>query len=335
MGLRVVIPVAGVGTRLRPYTYSVPKAMVPVAGRPMLGHILEELRAYDVEEVTLIVGYLGDKIREYVSRAFPYKFRFVVQEEMLGLGHAISLSAPGYRDGGPVLVILGDTIFDADFAAILRSNENWIGVHEVADPRRFGVVVLDGDRIQAMVEKPEVPPSNLAVVGIYYFADPAPLYSALDEIIETGVRTKGEIQLTDALQLMIRKGSVMKPFPIQGWFDCGKPETLLETNRSLLDKYASRGLLAIPADVAVQGSIVNPPVAFEGKATLINAIVGPYVSVGDGATIRDSIVSDSIVADDASVEKAILRGSIVADNARVVGHAYRVNVGDTSEIDIV
>lgn len=336
MGLRVVIPVAGAGTRLRPYTYSVPKVMVPVAGMPMLGHILDELRAYDVEEVTLIVGYLGDKVREYVTHAFPYRFRFVEQAETLGLGHAIWLSAEGYREGGPVLVILGDTIFDADFASILRSEENWIGVHEVEDPRRFGVCVLDAEgRIVNMVEKPQVPPSNLAIVGIYYFSQPGLLYQCLDEVIEKDIRTKGEYQLTDALQMMLERGARMRPFPIQGWFDCGKPETLLETNRNLLDKYQARGSLTIPEGVEIEGSIVNPPVAFEGKATLKNAIVGPYVSVGVGASIADAIVSDSIVADDASVTKAILRSSIVADNAKVVGHAYRLNVGDTSEIDIL
>ncbi len=333
MGLRVVIPVAGIGTRLRPHTHTLPKVLVHVAGMPMLGHILKELENYDVEEVTLIIGYMGDKVREYVTDSFPFKFRFIVQEEIKGLGHAIWLSAPGYRAAeDPLLVILGDTLFEANFASILGSNENWIGVKSVPDPRRFGVVMLDdAGRIKAMVEKPDVPPSNLAVVGIYYFNHPALLYNCLDEIVAKEVTTKGEIQLTDALDLMIRKGAVMKPFEIDEWHDCGKAETLLQTNRVLLDSYAKRKKLPVPPEIA--GCVIHPPVAMEKGVKLSNCIIGPHVSLGEGAVVKNSIIRDSIVSRRAEVSNVILNKSIVADNAKIAGHVHHVNVGDASEIN--
>ncbi|MBI1784728.1 NTP transferase domain-containing protein [Candidatus Sumerlaeota bacterium] len=333
MGLRVVIPVAGIGTRLRPHTHTLPKVLVHVAGMPMLGHILKELENYEVEEVTLIIGYMGDKVREYVSEAFPFKFRFIVQEEIKGLGHAIWLSSPGYRSSNdPLLVILGDTLFEADFASILRSNENWIGVKEVADARRFGVVMLDdAGRIKAMIEKPDVPPTNLAVVGIYYFNHPALLYQCLDEVVQSGATTKGEIQLTDALDMMIKKGAVMKPFKIDEWHDCGKAETLLQTNRVLLESYARRNKL--PSPPAFNDCVIHQPCAIERGVKLHNCIIGPHVTLGEGAKIKNSIIRDSIVSKNAEVSDAVLTKSIIADNAKVQGHVYRLNVGDASEID--
>ncbi len=331
MGLRVVIPVAGIGTRLRPHTHTLPKAMVHVAGRPMLGHILEELKKYDIEEVTLIIGYMGEKIQEYVTKAFGYRFRFVVQEQMKGLGHAIWLSAPGYSDADdPLLIVLGDTLFDADFNSIIGSGKDWIGVMEVEDPRRFGVVMLEGDRIKALVEKPEVPPTNLAVVGIYYFHRPGLLYQCLDEIVKNDVKTKGEYQLTDGLDLMIKRGAILQPFKVNDWLDCGKPETLLQTNRVLLSRYQERGLLA--TSKTHEGCVIHPPVAIHAKAKVHNSIIGPHVSLAEGATVNNAIIKDSIVSKNAHVTNTILDSSIIADNARVHGHTYHLNVGDASEI---
>src|SRR5690242_16674705 len=149
MGLRVIIPVAGVGTRLRPHTHTAPKVMLQVAGKPMIGHILDELTQYDVEEITLIIGHLGDAIRDYVTKTYKFKFKFVTQEELKGLGHAIWMTADLYRKAAePLLIILGDTIFDADFKSIIGSDANWIGVKEVDDPRRFGIVELDNGNIR-------------------------------------------------------------------------------------------------------------------------------------------------------------------------------------------
>ena len=251
MGLRVIIPVAGVGTRLRPHTHTAPKVMLQVAGKPMIGHILDELKQYPVEEITLIVGHLGEAICTYVKQAYDFKFKFITQEELKGLGHAIWLTGDLYRDlKEPLLIILGDTIFEADFKSIIGSDSNWIGVKEVEDPRRFGIVELEDGRIRAMVEKPEHPTTNLAIVGIYYFTSGNLLYTCLDEIVLSGKTTKGEYQLTDALQLMLERGALMKPFMIDGWYDCGKPETLLSTNRILLSKRMARGEIAVSGELA-------------------------------------------------------------------------------------
>lgn len=331
MGLRVVIPVAGVGSRLRPHTHTAPKVMLQVAGKPMIGHILDELKQYDVERIILVVGHLGDCIREYVSKAYDFDFEFVTQDELLGLGHAIWLTRAAYGDGdNPLLIILGDTIFDADFRTIIGSDINWIGVKEVDDPRRFGIVETDGEHISNMVEKPEQPSTNLAIVGIYYFAGGGLLYRCLDELIEADRRTKGEYQLTDALQMMLERGSRMKPFKISGWHDCGKPDTLLATNRTLLEKHQGAGRRVDPA--AFPGVLINEPVAIGANVKLENSIIGPYVSVADGVTIRNAIVQNSTISHNATVENLLIVDSIIADNARACGALHGLNVGDSSEI---
>src|SRR5438093_1082376 len=232
-----IIPAAGVGTRLRPHTHTQPKVLLHVAGKPMLGHILDELPALGVQKIVLIVGYMGERVVEYVRAAYPaLEVETVEQPERLGLGHAVSLAAP-HVDDQPLLIILGDTLFEADLPAVIRGGTSSIGVQSVDDPRRFGIVELDRDgRIRRMVEKPEHPASNLAITGVYYFRRGGPLFAALRELQEKNVRTRGEFQLTDAMQLLVSRGETITTFPIQGWYDCGKTETLLETNRVLLDK---------------------------------------------------------------------------------------------------
>ena len=331
MGLRVIIPVAGVGTRLRPHTHTAPKVMLQVAGKPMIGHILDELAQYDVSEITLVVGHLGDAICNYVTKVYNFKFSFVTQTELMGLGHAIWMTRDLYRDTtDPLLVILGDTIFDADFKTIIGSDSNWIGVKEVDDPRRFGIVELDDGKIRAMVEKPENPATNLAIVGIYYFTDGRMLFQCLDEIVSAGRKTKGEYQLTDALQMMLERGAVMRPFVIDGWYDCGKPETLLSTNRTLLTKHMAAGT-AITAG-PFTSSLIKQPVSIGHGVTIDNSIVGPYVTVADGVVIRNSIIRNSILSQGAHVENMLLDGSIIADNAKAAGQSYTLSVGDSSEI---
>ncbi len=332
MGLRVILPVAGVGTRLRPHTHTAPKVLLQVAGKPMLAHILDELKNYEIEEITLVVGHMGEKIREYVTGAYDFKFQFVTQEELKGLGHAIWLTGDLYRDAAsPLLIILGDTLFAADFGSIIGSDANWIGVKEVEDGRRFGIVELQGDTITNMVEKPEKPPTNLAIVGIYYFNDGRQLYECLDEVLRQDRTTKGEFQLTDALQEMLVRGAKMKPFVIEGWYDCGKPETLLETNSTLLTRL--HGSDPIPAD-RYNGSLIRPPVSIGKNVTLENSIIGPHVTVADGVTVSNSIIRNSILSSDATVENMLLDGSIIADKAKATGHMYQLNVGDSSEVNV-
>jgi dTDP-glucose pyrophosphorylase len=203
--MKAIIPVAGVGSRLRPHTYTLPKVLLNVAGKPIIGHIIDKIIAEGIKEAVVVVGYLGDMIEDYLTRHYDIHFTFVEQEERLGLGHAIWITRQ-YVGEDPVLIILGDTIFEVDLSEVLRREHSALGVKAVEDPRRFGVAEVQDGFITQLVEKPEHPRSNLAVVGLYYIKRPALLMECLDRNIQANLRTKGEFQLTDALQAMIERG---------------------------------------------------------------------------------------------------------------------------------
>ncbi len=322
--MRAIIPVAGVGSRLRPHTYTVPKVLLNVGGKPIIGHIMDRVIDNGFDEATIIIGYLGEKIKEYILNHYSIKVDFVEQEERLGLGHAIYLSRHTFsRD--PILIILGDTVFDVDLKGLVASDHSVLGVKEVEDPRRFGVAELDNGFISKLVEKPEDPKSKLAVVGIYFIRKPQVLVDCLKEMIKRNVRTKGEFQLTDALQMMIEQGEKMKPFTVNGWYDCGKPETLLETNRHLLEH--------MPVPNSRHDVVVKPPVFISPKATVKNSVIGPFATVAEEAVVENSIVRNTIVSEGASVHDALLEDSIVGSNARVKGSYKRINIGDSSELE--
>ena len=322
-----VIPVAGVGTRLRPHTHTQPKVLLHVAGKPILSHILDDLPALGIQEAVLIVGYMGELIQSYVGSHYrDLRVHYVEQPERLGLGHAISLAGPHVGDR-PVLIILGDTIFEADLGRVLAGGVDSIGVKPVDDPRQFGIVETNGSgRITRLVEKPEHPSSNLAITGIYYFSHAGPLFAALEQLLSRGLRTKGEYQLTDAMQLLVEQGEVIGTFPVEGWYDCGKTETLLETNRVLLGRHAK--------PVVIPGSVVHAPVAVAPGAMIENCILGPHVSVGAGARLRNSVVRDSIINENAVIEDILVESSVLGMNAVVRGAFKRLNVGDSSEVKI-
>jgi len=318
-----VVPVAGTGTRLRPHTHTYPKVLLTVGDKPIIGHILDDLSRAGIKKVCLVVGYLGEKIREYVAKHYKgLEVSYVEQAEQKGLGHAIWLTRRAVT--GPVVVMLGDTVLDADLSKFLTSKEDCIAVKEVADPRRFGVVETKGGYISAMVEKPEHPKTNLAIVGIYSFRNSALLYNNLERLVESGRTTKGEIQFTDALSLLVKSGHKLRPVPIDGWYDCGKPETLLETNRHILDKKKF--------SPKAKNSLIIPPVYISPTARVENSIVGPYASIGDGARIDSAIISDSIVNENAQIRNINLGGSLVGPSATVIGRKDQLNVGENSEI---
>lgn len=323
--MRAIIPVAGVGSRLRPHTYSVPKVLLNVAGKPILGHILDKLIGEGINEATIVVGYLGEMIQEFVRSSYPeLRVDYVEQEEALGLGHAIYLSRHTIGTD-PLLIILGDTIFDVDLRPVLRGGSSALGVKAVDDPRRFGVAEVENGVIRRLVEKPENPTSNLAVVGLYYIRNSALLVECLNDIVAGNLRTKGEFQLTDALQRMIERGEQMTTFPVDGWYDCGKPETLIATNRALLEKHSTTR--------EIDGVVVVEPVFIAATAVLENCVIGPNTTVSAGATVSDAIVRNSIIGENAQVRKALLDNSIVGPGAAVLGSYKRINVGDSSEID--
>jgi len=324
--MKVIIPVAGIGTRLRPHTYSTPKVLLQVAGRPMLAHILDSVRRLKPEKVILIVGFLGDQIVRYVSKNYKFKCEFIEQKELKGLGYAINMAAPELEDDQPVLIILGDTIFDADLLPVIKGKHDSLGVKRVADPRRFGVAEKRGGFVTRLIEKPKKPTSNLAVVGIYYIKSSGVLKASLDQVITRRIRTKGEYQLTDALQLMIDGGVKFRTFEVKGWYDCGKAEALLETNRQLLGKGKQVRRL--------KGSRIIAPVFVAKSARVEGCVLGPNVSVGEKAHLKNSSIENSIIGQRALVENSTLTSSLVGNRARIKRASGSVNVGDSSEIDM-
>jgi len=322
--MKAVIPVAGIGKRLRPHTFTIPKALLNVAGKPILGHIVDSLIGMGVTELIPIIGYKGDLIREYLDATFDMPISYVIQEEQKGIAHAVSLTR-GYADASELIIILGDTIIKTDFAKIPEAGECVLGVRRVKDPSRFGICEVEGGVITSIVEKPDEPKSDLALIGLYYFKDSSPLFEACGSIIERDITTKGEYQITDALQLMIGRGTRFTPYHIDGWFDCGKVETLLETNRTLLDEME-------PND-GREGSIVVQPCFIAKDSIVENSIIGPYVTIAAKSEIRHCIIENSILNEGSLLENVILRESVVGAYAEVAGRASSLNVSDHSQID--
>jgi glucose-1-phosphate thymidylyltransferase len=260
-----------------------------------------------------------------LRKSYPsIKSDFIVQEQMEGLGHAIYTAIPTFDDK-EVFIILGDTIFDVNLKDVFKNKVSSLGVKYVEDPRRFGVAVMENGFIKKLVEKPLSPVSNLALVGLYYFANAETLKKALTKLVENDVRTKGELQLTDAVQIMIESGEQIGTFPVEGWYDCGKPETLLSTNQYLLDlKSVSKKFNNV---------IINRPVFIAEDADIQNSVIGPYATIDKDCKIIDSIIRNSIIGANAQVSKALLDNSIIGNNSIVKGLFKRLNSGDSSEID--
>jgi glucose-1-phosphate thymidylyltransferase len=325
--MKVIIPLAGFGTRLRPHTYSKPKPLVNVAGKPVLGHILDKLISLDLEEVIFIVGYLGEQIKEYVDTHYHFPARYVEQKELLGQAHAIWL-AREYAQG-EVFIIFVDTIFEADLlAARVMDADGVLYVKEVEDPRRFGVVVVENGRIVRLVEKPTTDEHRLAVIGVYYVRDSQWLIRAIDELMARGIQIKGEYYLADALQLMIDQGARLIPQEVEVWEDCGKPETVLHTNRYLLSKLQDNGQKA-----KLINSMVIPPVYIAPTACVENSVIGPYATIADHAYVCNALIRDSIIDEGAQICNTMLEGSLIGKNALVRGRYHRLNVGDSSQVD--
>ncbi|HLI52491.1 MAG TPA: sugar phosphate nucleotidyltransferase [Thermomicrobiaceae bacterium] len=322
--MNVIVPVAGLGTRLRPQTWSKPKPLVSVAGKPVLGHVLDRLLQLSLDRVVFVTGYLGEQIEDYVREHYDFDVAFVEQREQLGQSHAVIQARDELT--GPTLIVFPDMLFEADLEQLEQLNaDGALFVKEVPDPRRFGVVVMDGDHIERLVEKPADAVSNRAIVGIYYFRDVTCLFDAIAYQMANDMQTNGEFWLADAIQLIIDRGVKLEALPVSVWEDCGKPEALLQTNRYMLDRLGHE----IPT---IPGSVVIPPATVDPSATIRNSVIGPFASIGAGVSVNSSIVTDSIVDEGAQIETVMLTGSIVGRDAYVRGDFARVNVGDSSDI---
>ncbi len=329
--MKAVIPVAGVGSRLRPHTYTQPKPLIPVAGKPIIAFIIDKLLEAGIKEFVFIIGYLGEKIQHYVEQQYPtLEKEFVVQHEREGLGHAIWTARKTFRNTEEIFIVLGDIIFEADLKEMLRQPTSCLGVKKVEDPREFGVVEFDEiGMVKKVEEKPKIPMSDMAIVGLYKIKEVQTLVDCIDENIRLDRRTNGEIQLTDGLMCMLNRGIKFSTYRINNWFDCGRKGILLETNAMLLDKNNLQSI-DIPE---YENTIIIHPVSIGEGCTIKNSIIGPYATIGSNAIITAAIVKNSIIGSYAELNEVVLHNSVIGSDTSVKGLSQSLNIGDNTEID--
>jgi glucose-1-phosphate thymidylyltransferase len=326
--MKVIIPLAGKGTRLRPHTHVTPKPMLKVAGKPVMAYILDDLKKLGtVEQIIYITGHLKEKVEEYARSEFDFPAVFIEQKVQDGTAGAVAL-AREYVDQ-PVLIIFVDTIFDADLSVIKSTDaDGIIWVKEVEDYQRFGVVVSDKQGNMTMiVEKPSTPVSKRANIGLYYVRNWKLMYEGIDWVLKQP-KNKGEYYLTDAFQYMIEHGARIKVIDVEGWYDAGKIDTLLDTNRAMLEKGRAR------RPTSSDGCTIVDPVYVEEGVTLRRSRIGPNVTLGAGAVVEDSELRDTIVGDKSKIVRSTLRNSLVGDEAHVEGVRGELTIGDHSEVRV-
>ena len=326
--MKVIIPLAGKGTRLRPHTHVTPKPMMRVAGKPVMSYVLDELRDLGgVEQIVYITGHLKEKVEDFARKSLDIPSVFIEQKVQDGTAGAIAL-AREYVDQ-PVLIIFVDTIFDADLSVVNRTDaDGIIWVKEVEDYQRFGVVVTDDDgNMTQIVEKPKTPISKRANIGLYYIRNWKLLFEGIDHVL-AAPQNQGEFYLTDAFQYMIDKGAKIKVIDVEGWYDAGKIDTMLETNETMLQKGRARR----PSSSG--DSTIVDPVYIEDNVTLKASTIGPNVSIGAGSVIENSTVTQSIVGSNARISSSTITNSLVGDDTVLDGVKGEVTVGDHSEVRV-
>src|SRR5579871_821465 len=329
--MKAIIPVAGAGTKLRPHTYTQPKALIPLAGKTILSIIVDQLLEAGIHEFIFIVGYLGEKIQDYVEEKYPHlTSHFVYQNERHGIGHAILLTKD-IVGTDELFIVLGDTICEYNTKELIDSPNSALGVKRVDDPRNFGVAEIDeGGIISRVVEKPQIPKSNMALVGIYLIKESAVLFNCLENNIRNELTSYGEYNLTDAIECMIKTGVKFQSYKVQNWFDCGKKETLLDSNSKLLKKFGSN----ISPDHQFENTIIIQPVSIAPGCDIKNSIIGPNVAIGEKTIVNYSIVKNSIIGSFADLYDIVLTHSLIGGDTDVKGESRSLNIGDNTEIDL-
>ena len=328
--MKAIIPVAGAGTKLRPHTYTQPKALIPLAGRTILNIIVDQLKDAGVNEFIFIIGYLGEKIQDYVTKHYPdLNCHFVTQNDRHGTGHAVALTQQIVGDD-QVIIVLGDTIAEFDMQQVLSSSVSMLGVKKVDDPRNFGVAEIDEEGwISKVVEKPAIPKSNMALVGIYKILETELLYNCLGKVLGAN-EGYHDFNLTDALECMIANGAKFKSFKVSNWFDCGKKETLLESNAILLKKFGGN----MSEENPFQNTIIIPPVTIGDGCVIKNSVIGPNVAIGEHTSINHAIIKDSIIGSYSNLYEIVLNNSLIGNDAEVKGVSRNLNIGDNTAIDL-
>lgn len=335
--LKVVIPMAGWGTRMRPHTWSKPKPLVSVAGKTSLEHLLDMFKTLPDPENTefiFIVGpFLGElQIPAFIKANYPnLKAHYVVQHEMKGQSHALALAREYLR--GPMIMCFSDTLMETDFSFLATEQADGVAwVMPVEDPRRFGVAEEGTDGwVKRFIEKPQSMDNNLVVVGCYYFKNSDTLLAAIDDQMKRGVMLKNEYFLTDAISIMIESGAKVRTQKIGTWLDTGTIEATLDTNKLLLEKIGSKVENFKGSNV----KIVEPVVIHE-SAEISNSTIGPYASIGANCKIQNSQIAESVLEADCEINDAALSRSLIGKQAKVQGrgdgHVMQLNIGDTSSI---
>jgi glucose-1-phosphate thymidylyltransferase len=330
--MKAIIPVAGAGIRLRPLTYTQPKPLIPVAGKPILAFILDDLLAAGVDEFIFIIGYLGEKILHYIQEEYPdLRAEFVTQAERLGSAHAIWQAREHLQQTEEVIICFGDAIIDADITAFVSAPQSTIAIRKVQDPRQFGTVEFDGEgRVRQLTEKPKIPKSNFVMVGLYKIREVPLLLEAIEFNITNNTRSIGEFPLTDALQRMLQRGVNFDTITVDNWFDCGRREILLETNANFLERPG----FATDDPPPYDNSIIIHPVHIGAHCEIHNSIIGPHVTIGNNVVINNAIIKNSIIGNFAHLREIILQRSVVGNDASITGMRQSLNIGDNTEIDL-
>ncbi len=329
--MKVILPVAGKGTRLRPHTFTKPKSLVRVAGKTVLQHVIDGLAKVNVEEYIIITDKNGHIIKQFVDEHYPdLKCTYVTQTELLGPAHAVSLASPRIVEGDDVLVVFNDTLFVTDLTRIGHLCEDLDGLiysKEVEDYKRFGVNVMKDGVIVDMVEKPDQPISKLAQVGLYYMKNGRQFMDYINMAIKNDLRTKGEFYLPEVFKLMIKDGLKLGAPEIEEWLDCGKPETLLSTNRYLLERAQGNHIF-------IEGCVIIPPVSIHPTAEVKHSVIGPYVSIAENCKVNESIIRNSVINPNSILHNVMLEESLIGDAVELAGQSQRMNIGDNSVIDL-
>lgn len=329
--MKAIIPVAGAGTKLRPHTYTQPKALIPLAGKTILSINVDQLHEAGINEFIFIVGYLGEKIQDYIKEKYPQlTCHFIYQNERKGSAHAVHL-AEQIVNQEEVFVALGDTICEYNIKEMLASEWSMLGVKKVDDPRNFGVAEINEDGfISMVVEKPAIPRSNMALVGLYKIKEAALLFTCLNRILTNNIKSHDEFNLTDALECMIEGGAKFKSFKVENWFDCGRKESLLQSNSILLQKFGG----TISESNKFENTIFIPPVSIAEGCDIKNCIIGPHVAVGENTILHSSIIKASIIGSYSKLYDVMLDDSLIGNDTEIKGETRSLNIGDNTEIDL-
>lgn len=334
--MKIIVPMAGRGSRLRPHTLTIPKPLIPVGGKPIVHRLVEDIAAIcsdKIDEIAFVIGDFGTEVEKeliQVAENLGAKGSIYYQEQPLGTAHAV-YCAKELLDG-PVVVAFADTLFKADFK-LDASVDGILWVKQIEDPSAFGVVQLnESNEIVDFVEKPQTFVSDLAMIGIYYFKKGENLRKEIEFLLDNKIIKSGEYQLPDALRRLTEAGNKFKPGEVEEWLDCGNKEVTVHTNQRVLEYDVEKGLENVAENVQTENSIIIPPCYIAENVKIVNSIVGPHVSIGKDSMIENSILKNSIIQNNSLIKNALLQDSMIGNQAKYQGVISDISLGDFSII---